>query len=115
MRHCKRLGYQSLKTIDGEKAITRFKNCQNLILQIDKVDLDRECLLTDVSHSSILNRFKEHKTITDSYAHVQRDSSNTLQFVEVFEALAAKDCMSAAMTALTKTNKQISQFLGCTP
>ena len=48
------------------------------------------------------DRIKEHEAITVSFAHGKRDSSNTMQLVEVFETLDGGDCACAAMVALIR-------------
>jgi hypothetical protein len=76
------------------------KNFQNSLRHSDKVVLDCRYKLTDVYDSSNLNLIKEHDVTVVSYAHSQRDSSNELQLVEVFETLDGEDSMGTTMTAV---------------
>ena len=71
----------------------------------------------DVCDSSNLNRFKEHEAIVVAFAHGQRDSSNTMQLVDVFETLGEVECIGADVVIPIKTaNALISRlktfFLG---
>jgi hypothetical protein len=57
------------------------------------------------------NRIKEHQAIAVSYAHAQRDSSNTMRLLDVVEKLDEGDCMVQALTKLIVTaNKAISRL-----
>ena len=88
-----------MKTISGDKAIFSFK--QSSFLEIYKINLDCEAKLIDVYYPSNLNRVREHEAIAVSYAHAQRNSSNTMQLVEVFKKLNGEDCMSTTMIIKT--------------
>ena len=96
-----------METVSDEKVISCFKNFQNSLLQSNKVVLDSEAKFKDVYDSSNLNRIKELEVIAFSYANAQRESSNTMQLVEVFETSGGKDCMGAGMTALIKTENNL--------
>jgi hypothetical protein len=90
MKHCKRHGYQAVETVSGDRVILRFKNFQNTLLQSNKIALDCEERLTDVYDSSNPNRAKIHEAIGVSYARDQRDSSTTIQVLDVVESLGVK-------------------------
>jgi len=70
----------------------------------DKMALVYEDKLTDGHDTSDLNSVKEHEAIAASFAYGKRDSRNTIQLVEIFEALGGKDFVVAAMIALIKTH-----------
>ena len=103
MRHSKCHGYQCLETAVGDNAISRFKNFQNSLLQRDKVALDCEEKLRDVSDTTKLNRIKELETIVVIYDHAQRETFNVNQLVEVVDTLGGEDCMCTTMSAVVKT------------
>ena len=46
-----------------------------------------EAKLTNVYDPLNLNHVKGHEAISVSYAHIKRDSSNTMQLLEVFATL----------------------------
>ena len=45
------------------------------------------------------NGVKEHEAVAISYAHAQRNASNTVKLVEVFEKLGEEDCSATAKDA----------------
>jgi hypothetical protein len=49
------------------------------------------------------SRIKEHQTIAVSYAHAQKDSSNTMKLLEIVETLDENECMIKALNKLIVT------------
>ena len=66
------------------------------------MELDTEDKLTDVYNLSNSNRCKELEAFAISYAHAQRDSSNTMQLIEVCVTLGWENCVGTSIVALIK-------------
>jgi len=67
------------------------------------VALDIKDNLVDVCQPSVSNRIKEHEAIAVLFGHAQRDSSSTMQLVEVFKTMDGKEFVGAAMVKPIKT------------
>jgi hypothetical protein len=103
MKHCRRHGYQSLETFSGDRAILSFKIFQNTLLRSNIISLDCKARLVEVNNHRFPNRIKEHQAIAVSYAPAQRNSSNTMQFLEIVETSDENECMIKALTKLIVT------------
>jgi uncharacterized C2H2 Zn-finger protein len=66
MNHCKIHGNQRIEMPAEGKDTLQFKNFQNSLLQVDKVSLDCETRLVEVSDPSRPNIVKEHKLVACS-------------------------------------------------
>jgi hypothetical protein len=101
-----------VETVSGDRAILRFKNFQNTLLQSNKISLDCEAKLVEVNDPRFPNRIKEHQAIAVSYAHAQRDNSNTMQLLEIVETLDEGECMIKALTKLIGMIKALTKLIG---